>query len=528
MSDALKRDDRGATALVIAGSMVLIMGILAVAIDVGFGQAERRIDQTGADAAALAGSLELVISDEPDGLVAALDRVYEIVDTNLGRTVDYALWAGCSDANALFYTTLSDLGASNGSNCVSLSEDFNSFRVRIPDQVLDTYFAPVIGSNSVSVNAAAEAERNAEFGGGGNVPFFVQNGTPVGELLCIKADTNTQPEESCGDPDSGNFGDFEAYFYGPVGGDLSTICNEGQTPKPLARAIALGIDHELSRFAPFPGGTERLNGGWCPEIPGPLLPNTIQPGSGYSAADVTNGLVKGESWPGSQSFPGRLRRDDSAVTAQDLGSASIFGFDIDNRPLWDYIDISLADATTTPGCLYFADPMHQGHVPTAPASDVETTYNERRAALLNCLSEADANDVRILSVDRELDGVFDILETPRLGAAPQIWKSGPPDNNNEHMPIMGLRPVFIDSLFAGIVNPHFHCNGLDDATFPGLCVHRPGLDGSMTVTSPGQRVFQSAGAMVLSCEIMPAGTCPSLQDPSGGGLTFLYDLQLTR
>ncbi|MFZ0012489.1 MAG: Tad domain-containing protein, partial [Acidimicrobiia bacterium] len=164
-------DDRGATAIIIAGAMVLIMGMLAIAIDIGFGQSERRVDQTGADAAALAGSLELVISDAANGLEASLDRVYAIVDENLGRTVPYSLWASCTDPDALFYTTLSDLGASNGSNCVSLSEDFNRYRVRVPDQVLSTNFAPVIGSGSVTVNAAAEAERNAQFGGGGDVPF---------------------------------------------------------------------------------------------------------------------------------------------------------------------------------------------------------------------------------------------------------------------------------------------------------------------------------------------------------------------
>lgn len=513
----LLTEERGATALIIAGAMVLVMGVLAVAVDIGFGFAERRNDQTGADAAALAGSLELVISDQADGLQAAVDRVYEIVNDNIGRTLDYsAHWEFCTDPDALFYTTKTDLGAPQGSDCISLSENFNTFRVRLPDQVLETYFGGVIGSDTIAVSGAAEAERNAQFGGGGNIPFYVIDGTGVGAELCIKTGTNAH--QQCGGPSSGNFGDFEPYFYGPIGGDLSTICSKAQQPRPLARAVAYGIDHEFSRFAPFPGGTERVNGGWCPGVPGPMLPNTIQPGSGYSASDITWGLVLGESWPGSQSFPGRLTRNDASATAQETGSAFIFGPTIDNRPLWDYIDLTAA--VSLPSCNYFADPMHQGRVPTGPT--MQTTYDERRMNLINCIVEAKNNlpdPVRIFTTD--------ILLTPRLGAAPLIWEDFPPPNNSFHMHIQGLAPVFIDSLYAQIANPHFQCNGLD-VTLPGICVHRAGIDGSMSVTSPGQRRFQSVGAIVLDCEIMPVGTCPALQDPSGPGLTFLYDLQLTK
>jgi hypothetical protein len=210
-----------------------------------------------------------------------------------------------------------------------------------------------------------------------------------------------------------------------------------------------------------------------------------------------------------------------------MGTASIFGHSIDNRPLWDYLDLSLV-TPTTPGCGFFIDPANQGHVPTTPSGDVVPTYNLRRSNLLTCLTEAHANGIRILSVDRDGNGEFDILETPRVGAAPMIWEDFPPPNNNFHMHIQGLSPIFIDSLYAEIANQHFNCSGLDNVTVPGVCVHRAGLDGSMTVAPPGLRVFQSVGAIVLSCEIMPEGTCPTLQDPTGTGLTFLYELQLTR
>ena len=150
--------EEGSTAIVIAMTMLVILGMLAVAVDIGFGFSERRIDQTGADAAALAGSLELVISDAANGLEASIDRVYAIVDSNLGRTVPYADWQACTDPNALFYTTLTDLGASNGSDCISLSEDFNTYRVRLPNQAVDTSFGVVIGADSVGYAAGRVPE----------------------------------------------------------------------------------------------------------------------------------------------------------------------------------------------------------------------------------------------------------------------------------------------------------------------------------------------------------------------------------
>ena len=49
----------------------------------------------------------------------------------------------------------------------------------------------------------------------------------------------------------------------------------------------------------------------------------------------------------------------------------------------------------------------------------------------------------------------------------------------------------------------------------------------MDVNPPGQKNIDSAGAIVLSCGLLPTGTCPTIQDGTNP-LNFLYDLQLTR
>ncbi|MFQ5522221.1 MAG: pilus assembly protein TadG-related protein, partial [Acidimicrobiia bacterium] len=57
----LIRQEHGVSALVIAGSMFMIAGFTAIAIDASALFVERRADQTAADVGALAGGVELMV-----------------------------------------------------------------------------------------------------------------------------------------------------------------------------------------------------------------------------------------------------------------------------------------------------------------------------------------------------------------------------------------------------------------------------------------------------------------------------------
>lgn len=499
------RRDHGAVAVFVAGSLALLMGMAALTIDIGFGFNERRADQSAADSGALGGSLELVITNQPNPVQAAVDQVYSLVDTNLGRTIPLADWSACHDANALFWTTDDPMFATtNGSPCISMSEDFNTFRVRVPTQDTQTTFGAVIGFASVSTFAAAEAERNIDWGGGGDFPSGVLDGTGAGQTICVKTGTGSSAHQSCGDPSTGDFGNFRPFFYSAVDGDASSICVSGEANLPMARSMADGIDHEFSAWNPVTQNT-RVNGAWCASgVPGPPLPNTVDSAAGYHNADITNGLILGGTWP-STHFDGRFARGPY------VGGASVFDTVIDNRPLWDYID-DTNSFSLAPTC-----DVAKAWPATVPLTEFPLAMQDT----ITCIQEAIALD----PVPAIFTGA--ILNTPRLVHAPLYWEDQLAGNNADPYHIQGVVPVFLDGVWARNGHPTFVCSGEFDGSTPGMCIHHPGLTGFMDVNPPGQKVIDSASGIVLRCSLLPSMTCPSIQDGSNP-LNILYDLQLTR
>jgi hypothetical protein len=391
-----------------------------------------------------------------------------------------------------------------------MSADFNTVRVRVPIQSSPTTFGRVIGFNSVDVSAAAEAERNTNWGGGGDFPSGVLSGTNAGSTICIKTGTGSASHESCGSPSTGDFGNFKPYFYSQVDGSLASLCVSGEQNWSMSRAMADGIDHQFSGYnlvTPNP----RINGQWCQTsgVPGPPFPNMVDSAAGYANADITNGLIAGGTWP--TNYTGRLTRGPYVY-----GTASVYGFQIDNRPLWDYIDDTMA-MPGAPSC------------ETARAYPVSVSlvdYTAARLALTNCLLEA-AGAVPALRIFGNDPLVSDLLDTHRIAHAPLYHESSLLSSNACCYHIKGLVPIFIEGVWARSTHGSFTCTGEFDDSVAGMCTHRPGLEGSMNVNPPGQKNIDSASALVLSCSIMPSGTCPAIQDGTNP-LNFLFDLQLTR
>jgi hypothetical protein len=153
-------------------------------------------------------------------------------------------------------------------------------------------------------------------------------------------------------------------------------------------------------------------------------------------------------------------------------------------------------------------------------------YPAAMTELLACLTEADAQGTPIFTSD--------IFNTHRLAHSPLYHEDQLVHSNGEctlgspqncyH--IKGIVPIFIQSLYASTA-PSFTCSGELDDTVPGTCVHHPGLEGAMAINAAGKQKISSASALVLSCALLPVGTCPTIQDGTGP-LNFLYDLQLTR
>lgn len=478
MSIMTTKNDDGASAILIALLLLLFMGIAAIAVDLGMGFNERRVDQTTADNSALAAGVELIVSGDTQ---TAVDEVLAYTNDNLDRVVTTSDWEGCEDPDALEITA-----SSPSTECISFGTSsagvtFNRIRVTIPGQTTDAAFSRVLGSSGITTSAAAEVELEGTLTNGA-FPAAVFNGAGAGQEFCIKTDTGASapPEASCGGPSTGDFGNFQPYFYSEVSpGNPQSQCRDGNAPGALARVMADGMDHQLGVTASAPG--DRINGDDCPHAPGPAFPNRVHSGSGYSNNDITDGLVKGGSYDGS--FEGRLTRKDWGAP---YGTATVFGHDLDNRPLWKYIDTSLPGLPSS--CVDAAN----GPDTTDGTPAQNAAYEQAYQDVLACLTVAP-------------DSLFvsDLYESPRLTIVPEYHQFGPQGNNATPYDIKNFMPVFINGVWTDN-GPQWTCDeGMIDEPADDYCKHEPGRTGEIDIDAAGQQRVASASAIVLSCEVLP-------------------------
>ncbi len=92
-----KNLERGASAVLVAFSLILVMGMAALAIDVGFGLSERRDDVAAADVGVMAGAVDSLGSN-----AVVRDQILSFTRQNLPTTYSNAawqtLWEGCTDS----------------------------------------------------------------------------------------------------------------------------------------------------------------------------------------------------------------------------------------------------------------------------------------------------------------------------------------------------------------------------------------------------------------------------------------------
>jgi Flp pilus assembly protein TadG len=495
----LSESDRGVTTILVASSLILLMGIAAFAVDYSAALNERRQDQSAADTAALGGGLELIISTSANNVQAAVDEAKRLAEENIGRAIPATDWANCVDPDALqFPSTTPAMGVTGGTECISFNQGFSQMRVRLPVQETATTFGRVLGVMSIGTDAAAEV--TIDNPGGGAFPAGVFAGSSAGTEFCIKTGTGSSSHESCGSPTAGNFGTFDPYFYtdlNPGNPDTTCVSGNGQ-PISLARAMADGLDHQLGIAASSPGN--RINGDQCPGFPGPPHPNRVSNSSGYTANDVTYGLINGNNYDGA--FTGRLSR--GPYVNYSGNSIQVFGVSIDNRPLWSYIDPALASHASCIAATALPD------APTDP-----TAYAAAKAVMQDCLAN---QNTQLFSED--------IAVTPRLAPVPRYHQAAALTNNGDLYDIKEFVPIFIQGIWTSEAN-NWTCTGTIE-TVPGdFCRHEPGMVGVITSSSPGQRKVDSASALLLSCAQLSEPTCRTIQ-AAGGPSTILFDLHLSR
>lgn len=514
-----KTRERGASAIIIAGSLLLLLGMAAIAIDVGSGYNERRRDQSAADTAVLGGALWFVISDAANPLQDAVDEAKDIAQANTVNTLTQADWDSCADPDALAVPSTGLV--TDGSNCVSFSAGFTTMRVRIPDQSVDTSFARAIGVTELLTNAAAEATIQSL--GGGSFPSGVLGGTGAGTEFCVKSGTSAS--QSCGTSSTGDFQNFKPYFYTELdaSSNPSTKCTSGEQSEPISRAFADGIDH-LFGTADGAGLGVRENGDWCPAaVAGPPLPDRVDSAAGYQNLDITRGLVTGGNYDGA--YPGRLDRgpyQSSPVSGNPTNDEfEIFNTTIDNLPLWSYVRSGSGLHEDCVAVRSLSDhPMFSTSPETVPSNSL---------GLTSVTSWEEATDLMSACLEHEGGQLFDedaLLKSPRLAAVPRYHQTAPLPSNACCYDIQEFVPIFINALWTSHSNS-WTCSGEVTEVSGQYCRHQAGMTGEIHVAAPGQQRIDSASAFLLKCEHFSDETCEDVQTATGPK-RLITDIELTK
>jgi hypothetical protein len=307
------RNERGAFLIIAAISMVAMLAMAAVAIDLSNARQQRRLAQGSADAAALAGAQDLPNSAK---VVATVKR-YAL--DNFGTPA--SAWAGCTDPDRL-----PELPES-GNQCISIDEAFGQVRVRMPERAVETFFAGVVGVDTIDVSAAATAQARLRKDDR-IIPATVAASTGSGHI-CIESDGAGSNLPPCEKSTTGNFGSFNApriNIYKPTSQEENNA---------LRINYSMGVDHVLSIWGT---GSTRVCDFAHPikspctthNVASGLDANHLLPFTGNAVPPLTDGLVDNATIStdsGNHLFCGRLRRPD-------LTSSNLSQTDPDNCMYW--------------------------------------------------------------------------------------------------------------------------------------------------------------------------------------------------
>lgn len=454
--------ERGVTALVVAIGMLVIMGFIALAVDIGLAMNERRQDQSAADVGALAA----VQSAQPNpGCSGAACFIQ--AETNGANAAIVVANASLDDPSladwsnsALCGTPPAGFTPSSTSDCVAFTDNFQRAWVRIPTIASPTSFSKLLGSDQIKVSASAVADQGF-VNPGPVLPFLLPGNAAGTDYNCLK----TGPNPSwgiCADlPSSGNFGSMDFFLYGNSARNTTAKCS-GDTNGRLLSNIARGVDHPLGLHPTGVGpGTQEPDN--CPNLGAEPDMAQGQPGVGSA---LEGGMLYGGSAYSADgtSYNGRIE-DGSGFKVRNAGGGNPEAR-VDNGAIWNYL---------------------KGGLPGACAG-VDTP-----AEMLSCISWAKSTSTVIFEES--------IIDSPRFGFTPQVAE---PDflTPGSYYHIIGYQPVFIDTTYYG-------CNASSCAivhtpaiSTSGAC---PAAPGSITCGTPGQgnKSLDAVTAYIISPLILP-------------------------
>src|SRR4029453_13907810 len=176
---ALVRDERGQILVIVAGGMIALLAIAALALEGGTLVLNRRDAQNGADLASVAGTREVALKYVDTATVRVQSDVFAAVDKSL-------IVNGCATADGCAWTAnfagagLADLGVVNDSGA-AIPAGSLGVHVNVTKQV-EAIIGHAIGFNAwdVSTEATAIAARPSQFPAGVMLPIAVCGWTNPG------------------------------------------------------------------------------------------------------------------------------------------------------------------------------------------------------------------------------------------------------------------------------------------------------------------------------------------------------------
>lgn len=524
MSDP-QTNDRGATAIVIAISMLVLMGFAALVVDIGAGFNERAQDQSAADAAVMAGSIEAL-----SNVTAMRDQALDFARLNLDTTYapgDWAaIWESCSDpekaALGLSLTPVPGPPADGNwtgiaqLDCISVGSG-GYLRVRVPDQLVGVTFGRVLGASDLTTHASAVATL-APRGGSGILPFGLLASAGEGEFVCLRDNSGGQAKPPCDGPNTGNFGAIESPWFG-TNPDRATSgnpnCNGSPKKNILAYNIAAGLDHTIVIDGDGAGGGEVRDECSAP----PFFPDTLNTfqglGNGTEEGLLSGGVPFGED--------PRLWRSPAAW------ESSIFGWDLDDKPLWEFIvapsgsgefrdpgEGLFEPATDLPrSCAGFDSTGFDWDGDTLVDSDWDwdgdgtIDNNESWQHMSACLKDFVAGSYTTILLSSSLG------DSSRFAYVPQFWEDTWPTGNGWRH-VQAFRPVFLQTIWFGTGND----NKISIFSPGEPCVKANGASCSYSSNNPG-------ALRQLAAFFIPDGALPEIlrgSGPSGTSNPFVPEL----
>ncbi|HKZ19150.1 MAG TPA: Tad domain-containing protein [Acidimicrobiia bacterium] len=431
MSRVSSQSERGATAILVALSLVLLLGFAALAVDGGAAFDDRRQQQSAADTGSLAAvqfannrfapmPVACTGSILQQSACRGADEAIKVVNGSLGNRFTLAQWSACVDSGDASYPVGSTL-----SDCISFTSNLKKARVLLPTTAMNTTFGRVIGTASININAFSEA--GADLNSNGDViPFALGPSASASSHACVLANsTDNLDVAPCNGPVEGNFGFLDITLYGNPEMGTGTTCS-GDTQGRLATNLALGSDHELGIWNT--GDPVRNDTTFCPVFT--AQPNEVPTQTGGSNTGLENGLLRGiNPNPTAEGRlackdgdPNEIHRFPKTSVGTCVTVMNALPETLDNSPLWFYL---------VPSGASFA----------GPACANPDSRQEMELCLIAWKAAAATS-----STDPPLFDL-DILESPRFAAVPDLQLD--PSNGTGNYLILGFKPVYLETLYLG-------------------------------------------------------------------------------